>query len=460
MPSRFVFRISSGHMDTQAAPRVRPFAVTHRMVLAIAVPMTLAYVTTPLVGISDTAVIGQLGNAALLGAIAVGAILFNFLGTTFNFLRMGTTGLAAQALGADDKVEIQAVLVRALMVALVAGVVVIALQGPILAGFLSLMGASEAVDRATRTYFGIRVLASPIQFMNYAILGWLLGLGRAGTGLAIQFVLAGVNVVLNILLVLVLDHGVAGVAWASVAAEATAFVVSVGVVLRLSRADAWPAWSRIADRAQFLRMGAVNRDIMIRSVALMTAFTFFTAQGAQAGDVTLAANAVLMNFFMLGSFILDGFATAAEQLTGRALGARYRPAFVRAVRLCVGWGFALAAMLSLATVLGGGALIDFITTASAVREAARAYLVWAMLLPLAGVLAFEMDGVFIGATWTGDMRNMMLTSLAAYFAIWAVAVPAWGNHGLWLALVSFLSLRGLTLLWRCPKRIERAFPEG
>ena len=434
-------------MDTQAAPRVRPFAVTHRMVLAIAVPMTLAYVTTPLVGISDTAVIGQLGNAALLGAIAVGAILFNFLGTTFNFLRMGTTGLAAQALGADDKVEIQAVLVRALMVALVAG-------------FLSLMGASEAVDRATRTYFGIRVLASPIQFMNYAILGWLLGLGRAGTGLAIQFVLAGVNVVLNILLVLVLDHGVAGVAWASVAAEATAFVVSVGVVLRLSRADAWPAWSRIADRAQFLRMGAVNRDIMIRSVALMTAFTFFTAQGAQAGDVTLAANAVLMNFFMLGSFILDGFATAAEQLTGRALGARYRPAFVRAVRLCVGWGFALAAMLSLATVLGGGALIDFITTASAVREAARAYLVWAMLLPLAGVLAFEMDGVFIGATWTGDMRNMMLTSLAAYFAIWAVAVPAWGNHGLWLALVSFLSLRGLTLLWRCPKRIERAFPEG
>ncbi|MGX1309686.1 MATE family multidrug resistance protein [Amorphus suaedae] len=445
-------------MDSPAAPRVRPFAVTHRMVLAIAVPMTLAYVTTPLVGISDTAVIGQLGNAALLGAIAVGAILFNFLGTTFNFLRMGTTGLAAQALGADDKVEIQAVLVRALMVALAAGAVVIALQGPILAGFLSLMGASEAVDRATRTYFEIRVLASPIQFMNYAILGWLLGLGRAGIGLAIQFVLAGVNVVLNILLVLVLDHGVAGVAWASVAAEATAFAVSVGVVLRLSRADAWPAWSRIADRAQFLRMGAVNRDIMIRSVALMTAFTFFTAQGAQAGDVTLAANAVLMNFFMLGSFILDGFATAAEQLTGRALGARYRPAFERAVRLCVGWGFALAAVLSLATVAGGGALIDFITTSSAVRETAREYLVWAMLLPLAGVLAFEMDGVFIGATWTGDMRNMMLASLAAYFAIWAVAAPAFGNHGLWLALVSFLSLRGLTLLWRCPKRIERAFP--
>jgi len=445
-------------MDSPAAPRVRPFAVTHRMVLAIAVPMTLAYVTTPLVGISDTAVIGQLGDAALLGAIAVGAILFDFLGTTFNFLRMGTTGLTAQALGADDKVEIQAVLVRALMIALVAGAAMIALQGPILAGFLSVMGASDAVDRATRTYFGIRVIAAPIQFMNYAILGWLLGLGRAGTGLAIQFVLAGVNVVLNILLVLVLDHGVAGVAWASVAAEASALVVSVAVVLRLSRANAWPAWRRIADRTQFLRMGAVNRDIMIRSFALMTAFTFFTSQGAQAGDVTLAANAVLMNFFMLGSFVLDGFATSAEQLTGRALGARYRPAFVRAVRLCVGWGFAMAAVLSLATVLGGGALIDLITTAPAVRETARVYLVWAMLLPLAGVLAFEMDGVFIGATWTDDMRNMMLVSLAAYFAIWAVAMPAFGNHGLWLALVSFLSLRGLTLLWRCPKRIAQAFP--
>lgn len=250
-----------------------------------------------------------------------------------------------------------------------------------------------------------------------------------------------------------------GVAWASVAAEAVALLVAIGVVLRLSRADAWPSWSRIADRVQFLRMGAVNRDIMIRSMALMTAFTFFTAQGARAGDVTLAANAVLMNFFMLGSFFLDGFATAAEQLAGRALGARYRPAFERAVKLCVGWGFAMAAVLSLATVLGGGLLVDLITTAPAVRETARAYMVWAMLLPLAGVLAFEMDGVFIGATWTDDMRNMMLASLAAYFAIWAVAMPLWGNHGLWLALICFLSLRGLTLLWRCPKRVERAFAD-
>jgi len=444
-------------MDTRPASRVRPFAVTHRMVLAIAVPMTLAYVTTPLVGISDTAVIGQLGDPALLGAIAVGAILFDFVGTSFNFLRMGTTGLTAQALGADDRVEIQSVLVRALMVALGAGLLIILLQGPILAGFLALMGASAAVDEATRTYFGIRVLASPLQLMNYALLGWLLGLGRAGTGLAIQFVLAGVNVVLNIVLVLGLGYGVAGVAWASVAAEAAALAVAIGVVLRLSRASAWPSWSRIADRVQFLRMGAVNRDIMIRSMALMTAFTFFTAQGARAGDVTLAANAVLMNFFMVGSFFLDGFATAAEQLTGRALGARYRPAFVRAVKLCVGWGFVMAAILSLATVLGGGLLVDFITASPEVRETARVYLVWAMLLPLAGVLAFEMDGVFIGATWTGEMRNMMLLSLAAYFAIWAVAMPLWGNHGLWLALICFLSLRGLTLLWRCPKRVERAF---
>ena len=266
------------------------------------------------------------------------------------------------------------------------------------------------------------------------------------------------NVVLNVVLVLGLGYGVAGVAWASVAAEAVALAVALGVVWRLSSASARPSWNRIADRVQFLRMGAVNRDIMIRSFALMTAFAFFTAQGAQAGDVTLAANAVLMNFFMLGSFVLDGFATSAEQLTGRALGARYRPAFVRAVRLCVGWGFGMAALLSLATVLGGGALIDLITTAPEVRETAREYLVWAMLLPLAGVLAFEMDGVFIGATWTDDMRNMMLASLAAYFAIWAVAMPLFGNHGLWLALVSFLSLRGLTLLWRCPKRIARAFP--
>lgn len=445
-------------MDSVAAARIRPFAVTHRMVLAIAVPMTLAYVTTPLIGISDTAVIGQLGDAAVLGAIAVGAVLFDFLGTTFNFLRMGTTGLTAQALGADDLAEVQAVLVRALMVAAGAGLLVIVLQGPILSGFLALMGASREVDAATRTYFGIRVLASPIHFMNYALLGWLLGLGRAGTGLAIQFVLCAVNVVLNILLVLYWDFGVAGVAWASVAAEATALVVTIGFVLRISRANTWPSWRRIADRTQFLRMGGVNRDIMIRSITLMVAFSFFTAQGARSGDVTLAANAVLMNFFMIGSFFLDGFATAAEQLTGRALGARYRPAFERAVRLCVGWGFAMAAVLSLATVLGGGALVDLITTAPEVRETARTYMIWAILMPLAGVLAFEMDGVFIGATWTDDMRNMMLVSLAAYFAVWAVAHPLLGNHGLWLALITFVSLRGLTLLWRCRVRVPRAFP--
>ncbi|MDQ0316760.1 MATE family efflux transporter [Amorphus orientalis] len=440
-----------------AAP-IRPFAVTHRMVLAIAVPMTLAYVTTPLIGISDTAVIGQLGDAALLGAIAVGAILFDFLGTTFNFLRMGTTGLTAQAFGAEDWAEVQAVLVRALLVAAGAGLLVIALQGPILAGFLSLMGASEAVDRATRTYFQVRVVGAPLQFMNYALLGWLLGLGRAGTGLTIQFVLCAVNVALNVLLVLVWDFGVAGVAWASVAAEACALVLTLVLVARLLPKDRWPSRARIADRAQFLRMGVVNRDIMIRSLALMTAFTFFTAQGARAGDITLAANAVLLNFFLFCSFFLDGFATAAEQLAGRALGARFRPAFERAVKLSVTWGFAVAAVLSLAIFLGGGLVIDAITTAPGVREVARDYLVWAVVVPLAGVLAFEMDGVFIGATWTDDMRNMMLISLAAYFAIWAVAVPAFGNHGLWLALVTFLSMRGLTLLWRCRRRVPRAFP--
>jgi len=433
------------------------FEVSHRRVLAIAVPMTFAYLSTPLLGVVDTAVIGQLGDAALIGGIAVGAIIFDIIFTTFNFLRSGTTGLTAQAVGAGDAQEERAVFWRALVLALVSGLVVVALQWPLLEVALDLMGPSSEVAAATRDYFHIRVLAAPLSLANYAILGWFIGLGRAGTGLLLQTFLNGLNIVLNVYFVLWLGWGIAGVAWGTVIGETATAAVGLALVLVANGRGERLALTAVFDKGRFKRMIALNRDIMIRSFALLFAFAFFTAQGARSGDLVLAANAVLMNFFLVASYFLDGMATAAEQLAGRAVGARWRPAFDRAIRLTLIWSFGLALALSAALWFAGPLLIDLMTTSEEVRAAARVYLVWAAATPLLGALAFQMDGVFIGATWSKDMRNMMLVSLVAYLAIWWLATPVLGNHGLWLALLVFLSVRGVTLAWRCRVRAEKLF---
>jgi MATE family multidrug resistance protein len=438
-------------------PPARAFEITHRSVLAIALPMTAAYLSTPLLGVVDTAVIGQLGDAALIGGIAVGAVIFDVIFTTFNFLRSGTTGLTAQAVGAGDAPEQRAVLWRALTLALVSGLIVIALQVPMLALALDLMRPSAPVAAATREYFQIRVLAAPFALANYAILGWLIGLGRAGTGLALQTLLNGLNIVLSVYFVLWLGWGIAGVAWGTVLGQAVTATAGLALVLAANGQAGRLPLAAIFDRARFRRMIALNRDIMIRSFALLFAFAFFTAQGARSGDLILAANAVLMNFFLVASYFLDGMATAAEQFAGRAVGARWRPGFDRAVGLTLIWSFALALALAAALWFAGPLLIDLMTTSEDVRATARIYLAWAAATPLLGALAFQMDGVFIGATWSKDMRNMMLASLLAYLATWWLTAPAFGNHGLWLALLVFLSVRGMTLAWRCRVRARQAF---
>jgi MATE family multidrug resistance protein len=438
-------------------PGVRTFTVTHRSVLAIAVPMTLAYLTTPLVGVVSLGVVGRLGDPALVGGVAIGALVFDIAFATFNFLRSGTTGLAAQALGAGDRVEMAAIFWRALCLAAAIGIAVVALQGPILAAALHLIGGSDAVQAATRAYWRIRVLSAPPAMANYVILGWLIGAGRAGRGLVLQLVLNGVNIAVSIALVDGLGAGIAGVAIASVAAESVAALIGLALVVGPGRGDPRPRLALILDRAAFARMIAVNRDIMIRSFALLFAFAFFTARSADAGDVVLAANEILINLTVVAAYFLDGVAAAAEQLAGRAIGARYRDAFDRAVRLTIGWGYAVAAAASLFLWLAGPPVIDLMTTSPGVRAAAATFLPFAALVPVVGTLAYQMDGIFIGATWSTDMRNMMLLSVAAYLALWWALSPALGIAGLWLALLAFLGLRGITLLWRSRSRVGPAF---
>lgn len=435
----------------------RSFIVTNRSVLAIAVPMTLAYLTTPLLGIVDTAVVGQFGDAALLGGLAAGALVFDVVFTTFNFLRSGTTGLVAQAFGRGDPLEEQAVLWRAVLIAVVAGVVFAALAPLVALAGQWFMGAEPRVSEAMGTYIRIRLLAAPFSLINYAILGYVLGRGEGGLGLMLQAVLNGINILLCFLLGLELGWGVAGVAWATVTGEFLAMLLGLAIVLNRFRKLERPSRRRILDLPAYRHMLSLNRDIMIRSFSLLAAFALFTRQGAQFGTVTLAANAVLMNFFLVAGYFLDGFATAAEQLTGRAIGAQAATPFRQAVRLTLIWGFGLAGIATLVLLTAGANLVALVTTSADVRHAADTYLPWAAFTALSGVLAFQMDGVFIGATWSRDMRNMMLLSFLAFSAALITLAPAFGNSGLWAALHVFLLVRGLSLLAVLRLRVRTAF---
>ena len=434
----------------------RPFAVTHRMVIGLALPMTLAYMTTPILGLVDTAVVGRLGSAALIGGLAVGAIIIDVAFTTLNFLRSGTTGLTSQAVGREDEKEKQAILFRALLIALAGGLAMIALIPFILWAGLWFMAPGEAVADATERYFTIRMLGAPFALANYALLGWLIGLGRAGLGLLLQVVLNGTNIALSILLGLKLGYGLEGVAWATVFSEALAFVTGCLICWQLLDHSVRPSRQRVFDRAALVRIANLNADIMVRSFLLLLAFAFFTAQGAKFGETVLAANAVLMNFFMVAGFFLDGMATAAEQIVGRAIGAHHREGFWRGIRLTLLWNGLLALALFGVFWLVGHALIDLITTLEPVREEAYRWLIFAALTAITGVVAFQMDGVYIGATWSREMSLMMILSFAAYLLVWWL-LRDMGNTGLWLALHSFLIFRGITLSARLPANARRVF---
>ncbi|RTL52600.1 MAG: MATE family efflux transporter [Bradyrhizobiaceae bacterium] len=417
----------------------------------------LANLTTPLLGIVATAVIGRLGEAHLLGGVAMASVVFDCTFWLFGFLRMSTVALTAQARGADDAAEMRATLARALVVAVAFGAGLLLIQGPVTAIIFHLMGASGPVSDAAKLYFHLRLWSTPFLLANYAVLGWLIGQARAGSALGIQTLINTINIAATTALVLVFGLGIAGAAYAAVIAEASGLGLGLFIAMRilglgkmkLSRAV-------LFDRGKILRLMAINRDIVIRTAALIAAFLFFTAQGARGGDTVLAANAILNNFALIGSFFLDGLATAAEQLCGQSRGAHDRANFLRATKLILGWSCAFALAVALALALSGGALIDLMTASEDVRQTARLYLWLAALAPVCGVAAYAYDGIYIGATWSRDMRNLMLAALAIYFLSWAALQPL-GNTGLWLALLTFLLARGALQALRYPALLEKSF---
>jgi multidrug resistance protein, MATE family len=427
-------------------------ALTHRRVIRIAGPIVLSNATVPLLGAVDTAVIGQMGQAAPLGAVGIGAVILATLYWAFGFLRMSTSGLAAQVHGAGDMAERSAVLLRALIIGAIAGLVLVVAQAALFGAAFSLAPASAEVERLARQYLGIRIWGAPATIALYALTGWLVGLERTRAVLILQLWQNGLNIGLDLWFVLGIGWGVPGVAAATLIAEWTGLALGLWLARDAFGAVLPTALARVSDRAALSQMFRASRDIMGRTVLLQLSFTSFVFLGARFGDVTLAANQVHMQFLEITAYALDGFAFAAEALIGQAVGARSAVAVRRAGRMCLQWVVGGAVVLALVFAVAGPAIIDLMTTAPEVRLTARAYLPWLVAAPLIGVAAWIYDGIFVGAMLTGDMLRAMLVSVAVYGAALALLIPAFGNHGLWGALMVLNGVRSVAM-WRLYPRV-------
>ena len=432
-------------MTGAAAARPAPRPVTHRRVLSIALPIVLSNATVPILGVVDTGVVGQLGEAAPIGAVGLGAVVLAAVYWVFGFLRMGTVGLAGQAFGEDDHAEAAAILTRALLIAAAGGLALIALQWLIIPGALALAQGEARVEALAAQYMAIRIWSAPAAIAIYGITGWLIAQERTRAVLVLQFWMNGLNVALDLWFVLGLGWGVGGVASATLIAEWSALALGLWQCRAAFAGTAWRERARVFDPVRLARLGAVSSDILIRSVLLQVIFTSFLFLGAGLSTVELAANQVLLQFLYVTSYALDGFAFAAEALVAQALGARRRALLRRAALVTSGWGLACVVLMAAAFALFGGAIVDLMTTAPEVRAEARRYLGWMVAAPLVGIAAWMLDGIFIGATQTRDMRDMMVVAFAAYVAAVLVLLPVYGNHGLWAALLLSFAVRGITL---------------
>jgi MATE family multidrug resistance protein len=433
-----------------------PAPLTHRRVLKIALPIVLSNATVPILGAVDVGVVGQMGAAAPIAAVGLGAIVLSTVYWIFGFLRMGTVGLVGQAEGAGDRAEVSAILTRALMIAAVGGLLLIALQGPIIGLALRLSEASPETETLARQYLSIRIWTAPFAIAVYALTGWLVAMEKTVGVFWVQLVMNGINILLDLWFVLGLGWGVAGVAFATVLAETAGVALALWFCRDAFRVPAWRDWPRVFDGPKLVRMAVLNTDILIRSLLLMAIFSSFVFLGTRFGDTTLAANEVLMQFLFITAYAMDGFAFAAETLIARAYGRGDRARVQRSARLTAAWGLAICAALALAFALAGAWLIDLMAKDSGVQEAARLYLWWMVAAPLVGCAAWMLDGIFIGATRSRDMRNMMILSFAVYWLAVAVLIPTFGNHGLWAALLISFAARGITLGLRYPALVASA----
>ncbi len=418
----------------------------------------ISNISVPLLGIVDTAVVGQLEGAHYIGAVAVGAQVFSILYWGFGFLRMGTTGFTAQSYGARDDQQVRAWLLRAFAISIIAGLALIILQRPLMWGSMIIISPSDEVAQMTDAYYSIRIWGAPAVLMGYALLGWFIGIQNTAAVLMIQLGMNVTNIVLDLIFVMGFGWGVEGVALATVISEVGAALFGCWLVLRHTKSfsGTWDL-STILQWDRIKSLMGLNRDIFLRTLCLQSVFVITMALGARMGDTFLAVNAVLMLFQGFMAYGLDGFAHAVETLSGFAYGAKDKSAFKAAVRTSTIWAVAFSLPFSIIFWFFGGEIIDILTKTETVQTIARDYIVWIAILPLLSVWSFLLDGIFFGMTRGSDMRNAMLISMLVYIATISIfnGPLEMGNHGLWLAFSIFMVARAVTLGVRYPA-LERS----
>lgn len=434
----------------------------HKKILRLAIPIILANASAPLLGLADTATIGQTGTAADLGAIALATLVFSFVYWGFGFLRMGTTGFIAQADGANDREEVLAVLFRSVLLGLGIGVVLIALQYFIGSFAVWLMSASEEVKSLVKDYFYIRIWGAPATLITYSLLGALIGLGWTKQLLWIQLLLNGLNIGLNILFVVGFGLGIKGIALGTLLAEWIAlffawYLLSKNLKLQHPIERLKELWQRIIEKTKLIAIFKVNSDIMIRTFALLSGFAWFADQGAKFGDTTLAANHVLLQFVSMSAFFLDGFAHVSEMLSGKTIGAKDKTGFLKQIKESTELAGITAILLGAGIIFFAPYAIGLLTKETEVQIIAQDHIVYAGVYIIFSFVAFQLDGVFIGATKSKEMRNASIMSLIALIGIGTLLTMYFGNIGLWISFILYVIVRGLSLGLYMPKLLRELF---
>lgn len=420
----------------------------NQRILALAVPSIVANVTTPLLGLVDTAITGHMGCAVYIGAISVGGVMFNMIYWLFSFLRAGTSGLAAQAYGANNKQAQELVLSRSMIVALGAGVAMILLQWPLLWLLRWFVNPDAVTGQLAGEYFSILIYGAPAVLGTYAMSGWFLGMQNSRMLMISSIVVNLVNIATSLLLVYGFGWQIGGVATGTLVAQWAGF--GTGLLLLRRYEIKLPAWREILKRNELKRFFKVNIDVMLRTLCLMAVTLWFTKTGASQGAVILAVNTLLMQLFLLFSYMMDGFAFAAEALVGRYVGAHEPGNLRRCVRATMWWGVAMATLFTVIYFLGGQAFLSLLTADGDVIAASEEYWLWAVSVPFAGFASFAWDGVFIGATLSRQLLQSMAGAMATFFILEIMLFPTMGNHALWLSFIAYLAMRGIlqTMLYR------------
>jgi multidrug resistance protein, MATE family len=433
--------------------------LNHRSYLALAIPLIISTMTTPLLGAVDTAVVGQLPDPAYIGGVAIGTIIFNTMYWLFGFLRVSTSGFAAQAHGANNEMQGILALTRPFLIAIVVGISFILLQGPIEHVSLTLMNPDFDVRTFASDYFSIRIWGAPFALMNYVILGWLMGMSMIKISLLLQVFMNLMNIILDLLFVNVFSWGVSGVAIATLMSEVTAFMIGLLIIWKASSFECkFPSLKEVIDPVSLKKMMSVNRDLFIRTLCLLTVFNLFTAKGASFGTEVLAANAVLIQIHYIMAYFFDGFSNASSILVGKAIGLKNEPLYKKTLMLSCQWAVLSSLFVAGIYYLCSDDIIQLFTRIPSVIDLANTYGIWMILFPLSASFGIILYGVFTGATEATPIRNSMIMALIVYLAVQSISVPNFHNHGLWLAFIVFSLGRSVFLAMYIPKLSAKFFP--